>query len=132
MSHEIEIEFKNMLTKEEFNRLKKGLALKETDFVTQHNDYFDTTEASLKERQSALRIREKAGRFVLTLKQPHDTGLLETHQPLSIDQVNAFFSTNTLPVGDVVAQLLKMSIPVNSLIHLGRLTTSRAEWQQSG
>jgi uncharacterized protein YjbK len=131
MSQEIEIEFKNMLTTDEFFLLKKRLDLKETDFVTQHNDYFDTSQFLLKEKRCALRIREREGQFVFTLKQPHDKGLLETHQPLSADQVQHFFSSKTLPDGEVVTALEQLSIPLNSLVHLGRLTTDRAEMKQS-
>lgn len=127
MSQEIEIEFKNMLTKEEFLFLKKKLNLTAHDFVTQHNDYFDTDHFTLKDQRSALRIREKAGHFVFTLKQPHKIGLLETHQPLSYEQVQTFFLSKTLPDGEVVSKLRALSIPLSSLRHLGRLTTERAE-----
>jgi uncharacterized protein YjbK len=131
MSQEIEIEFKNMLTEEEFTLLKQRLDLKETDFTIQHNDYFDTSQFLLKEKRCALRIRERDGRFVFTLKQPLEKGLLETHQPLSVDQVQHFFSSKILPDGEVVTALEQLSIPLSSLVHLGRLTTDRAEIKQS-
>lgn len=44
------------------------------------NHYFETPNFSLKEAGSALRIRHKGETYTLTLKQPAEVGLLETHQ----------------------------------------------------
>ncbi|WP_368895813.1 CYTH domain-containing protein, partial [Priestia megaterium] len=42
MKQEIEIEFKNIVTKEEFDRLRSHFQLTEDQFVSQENHYFDT------------------------------------------------------------------------------------------
>ncbi|WEG11910.1 CYTH domain-containing protein [Pullulanibacillus sp. KACC 23026] len=128
MSQEIEIEFKNMLTKHEFDHLVQVFQLNEQDFLTQHNDYFDTSSFELKSKGAALRIREKENRFVLTLKEPHTVGKLETHQFLSKKDVQQFFQSRELDPGDVQQRLERLSIKPENLQHLGRLTTHRAEF----
>jgi uncharacterized protein YjbK len=40
----------------------------------------------LKENKSALRIRKKGGEYVITLKEPHPEGLLETQKIISRKQ----------------------------------------------
>ncbi|MCY7706811.1 CYTH domain-containing protein, partial [Bacillus safensis] len=37
----------------------------------------------IKSQLAALRMREKNGQWVLTLKEPHEIGLLETHQTIA-------------------------------------------------
>lgn len=130
MSQEIEIEFKNLLTKKEFLQLKKDLQLVDAAFITQHNDYFDTLDFSLKKQKAGLRIREKQGRFVLTLKEPHEVGRLETHQTLSEEEVQAFMNDRVLKDGDVQSRLVHFDVNPEDLCHLGRLTTNRAELEK--
>lgn len=50
------------------------------------NHYFETPDFSLKEAGSALRIRHKGETYTLTLKQPAEIGLLETHQVVTEDE----------------------------------------------
>lgn len=59
MVQELEIEFKNLLTKEEFHRLADFFQLTEKDFAEQENYYFDTKYFALKKHGAALRIRKK-------------------------------------------------------------------------
>lgn len=125
MSQEIEIEFKNMLTKEEFHRLCESFAI--TTFIEQVNHYFETSSFSLKEKSSALRIREKNGAYTITLKQPAVTGLLETHQTVTKQEAEWMMETGTMIPGAVYDQLLLLDIPVEQLQYYGSLTTQRAE-----
>ncbi|MBC3697800.1 CYTH domain-containing protein, partial [Bacillus pumilus] len=83
MAQEIEIELKQLLMKEEFEQLKQHFQLKDSDFHTQTNYYFDTPQFDIKSQFAALRMREKNGQWVLTLKEPHEIGLLETHQTIA-------------------------------------------------
>ncbi|MCD8511633.1 MAG: CYTH domain-containing protein, partial [Bacillus sp. (in: Bacteria)] len=85
MSQELEIEFKNMLTKEEFIRLM-NIYEPYGNKAVQTNYYFDTNEMQLKRNKCALRIRRKGSHFVLTLKEPHPEGHLETHQNIRQSQ----------------------------------------------
>ena len=74
MTKELEIEFKNMLTKEEYMRLLKDFSAFHNWPKTQHNHYFDTPDFQLKHKLGALRIRNKQGRFECTLKIPAPVG----------------------------------------------------------
>lgn len=125
MTQEIEIEFKNMLTKEEFHRLCESFAV--TTFIKQVNHYFETPSFSLKKKGSALRIREKNGTYTVTLKQPAETGLLETHQSVTKQEADWMMETGTIIPGAVYDQLLSLHVPVGQLHYYGSLTTQRAE-----
>jgi uncharacterized protein YjbK len=127
MSQEIEIEFKNILTRAEFEQLSRYFGVRKDDFTLQHNHYFDTPTFMLKSQGCALRIREKNGRQTLTLKQPHTEGLLETHQSLTKKEAEAAKSGNRLPDGEVIRVLQTMGVSVFSLTYLGTLSTERAE-----
>lgn len=128
MSQEIEIEFKNLLLEEEFQKLCHYFQIEEKDFFAQTNHYFDTPDFILKNLGSALRIREKNGQCELTLKEPHDVGLLETNQPLTKDEADLLF-TGTFPDGQVKDVLLAKHFPIDKLQCFGTLTTKRAEKQ---
>ncbi|WP_226658545.1 CYTH domain-containing protein [Guptibacillus hwajinpoensis] len=125
MAQELEIEFKNMLTKEEYSSLLTTYQL-ENDIKTQTNDYFDTADFLIREKGAALRVRNKKDSLVLTLKQPAEEGLLETHQSISFETFQAIKKNGALPEGEVGSQLLELGIQ-DKLLHLGRLTTHRAE-----
>lgn len=127
MSQNIEIEFKNMLTQEEFQLLTIHFKIEPKQFKKQINHYFDTNSFTLKEKGSALRIREKESWFEMTLKQPAQQGLLETNQKLTPSQAEEALSTGKLPDGvvkDTVSELIK---DTESLLYFGSLTTVRAE-----
>ncbi|RBW69947.1 CYTH domain-containing protein [Bacillus taeanensis] len=126
MSQEVEIEFKNLLTKTEFNTLKKAFSLTNQSFFSQINYYFDTKSFSLAGQKSALRVRKKNNNYELTLKQPHPDGLLETNQQISKEQFQTL-KDGVFPDGEVKSILLLLNISPNTLIFLGDLTTNRAE-----
>ena len=128
MSQNIEIEFKNMLTKEEFNQLKSHFQVKSSDFIKQENHYFDTLNFALKEKGCALRIREKKGRFEMTLKQPHPEGLLETNQILSDEQANVLLNGGQIMDGIVKAQITTLNVNTDDIQYFGSLITDRVEF----
>lgn len=127
MSQHIEIEFKNLLTREEFFRLSTYFTFEPEDFRTQVNHYFDTPNFSLKSHGCALRVREKAGTFELTLKQPANTGLLETNQTISQEQFQAVMQTGTIPSGIVYSALASLIQGSGEITYFGTLSTERAE-----
>ncbi|MCD7034986.1 CYTH domain-containing protein [Metabacillus sp. GX 13764] len=127
MGQQIEIEFKNMLEREEFDLLAREFQLKEEDFHEQRNDYFDTPDFSIKEKKAALRIRKKGEAFILTLKEPAETGLLETEQLLDEKTAQAMKEDGVLPEGEVKQQLETLSVPPARLQYFGTLSTWRAE-----
>ncbi|WP_214797858.1 MULTISPECIES: CYTH domain-containing protein [unclassified Exiguobacterium] len=127
MTQEVEIEFKSMLTKKEYETLLQTYKL-ENQVRWQANDYFDTPSFQLKEKGAALRIREKKQGQVLTLKQPNDVGLLETHATITEAEAEDLFKYGIIH-DDQMKQALapfQLSAPLE---HLGRLETHRAEHQ---
>ncbi|MBY6050705.1 CYTH domain-containing protein [Cytobacillus firmus] len=123
----IEIEFKNMITTDEFTALMNFLNLRSEDFLEQENHYFDTPDFLLKEKGSALRIRQKYGSFELTLKQPHPEGLLETNEDLSESEAAEMIQTGKIPREQIKKSLEELGIKTDNLRYFGTLTTKRAE-----
>lgn len=123
MNQEIEIEFKCLLSKEQFDQLIKSFH--PGPFTTQHNHYFDTPDFLLKKAGAALRIREKNGQAEMTLKEPAKVGLLESTVVLSKEDVTASLS-GTIPYNDVMAAARKRA-GANAFVHFGTLSTKRAE-----
>ncbi|OLN23843.1 hypothetical protein BTO30_02570 [Domibacillus antri] len=128
MKQEIEIEFKCLLTKTQFEQLVK--AFKPGPFITQHNHYFDTDHFSLKEAGAALRIREKNGHFEMTLKEPAETGLLESTVSLSAEDAASALSGH-IPENEVAAAARSLA-GTDSFVHFGTLSTARAEMAYEG
>ncbi|WP_214739824.1 MULTISPECIES: CYTH domain-containing protein [unclassified Exiguobacterium] len=127
MTQEVEIEFKSMLTKEEYETLLQAYQLKD-QVRWQANDYFDTPSFQLKENGAALRIREKKQGQVLTLKQPNEVGLLETHAMITEEEAEDLFKYGI--IHDVQMKQALAPFQLNApLEHLGRLETNRAELQ---
>ncbi len=125
---EIEIEFKNLLTKEEYEQLLTAFQLKREGAKKQVNYYFETDNFHLKERGSALRIREKNNKYVVTLKQPHEDGLLETHAEISMEECKeALKSANWKIPNTIAIQLQGLNVPIEQLRFRGALTTYRLE-----
>ncbi|NEU29650.1 CYTH domain-containing protein [bacterium LRH843] len=124
---EVEFEEKSMLSEQSYLNLLNGFKTNESDAVIQHNDYFETLSFDLKHSRSALRIRTIGQAYTLTLKQPHDKGILETHQAITEKEWSHATKANIIPFGDVYRQLQSLCIPIDKLIYLGRLTTKRIE-----
>ncbi|EDO1158330.1 CYTH domain-containing protein [Listeria innocua] len=127
MVKELEIEFRNLLTKEDYDRLIEDFRIKEDDFFEQTNFYLDTADFGLKERNSALRIRKLETQYQLTLKTPEARGLMETTQILAADQATAITDGANIPVGPVRDTLKEIGINHEDLQVFGSLKTIRAE-----
>lgn len=131
MSQNLEIEFKNMLSEEEYRKLLQLFNIKEEDIFTQENHYFDTSDFLLKQKGAALRIREKNGSWEMTLKQPFQEGLLETNQPLTYQEAALAINENIIPEGEIQKQIKKMDIPFSNIVYFGSLVTKRAEVKET-
>jgi uncharacterized protein YjbK len=125
MKQEIEIEFKNLLTKEEYDQLIAYFQLKETESILQTNYYFETDSFHLKELGSALRIREKNNQIIFTLKTPADIGLLETSEVISKEMFQSCINGKVQIPKNIELQLTKMHIPIKDLKFVGQLQTYR-------
>ncbi len=127
MRQEMEIEFKNLLSAEEYDRLLDSYA-DGSDIVWQANDYFDTPSFEIRAKGAALRVREKKDGLVLTLKEPSGDGLLETHVTLSSSEAEDLFKYGLIHSVAMNAQLKRFGL-TEPLEHLGRLETERFEKQ---
>jgi uncharacterized protein YjbK len=128
MTETIEIEFKNILTKNEYELLLNLFNVEEKQIISQKNHYFDTPDFALKELGTALRIREKNGNYEMTIKQPAAVGLLETTQTLTENEFELAIQHGTFPKGIIHESLKKIDISFNKIEYFGSLLTNRAEF----
>lgn len=128
MSENLEIEFKTLLSIEEFSHTVDYFQLKEEQFFTQSNYYFDSADFQLKEKHIGLRVRILSNNAEITLKIPEKVGLLEINDALSIEEARQIVESTTLPgSGNVYNKLTILGIDKNDLRLIGNLTTKRAE-----
>lgn len=129
MSKELEIEFKNMLTKEEYQQLVKKYFPDSSPF-SQTNCYFDTPNSLLKEKHMGLRLRKRDGKNECTLKVPTNNqhAYQEITDKLSDEKINQLIAEQTIyQDGEVAKYLLAHDFPINDLQMIGSLTTHRLE-----
>ncbi|MFZ3577922.1 CYTH domain-containing protein [Virgibacillus sp. DJP39] len=131
MTQEIEIEYKNLLTAAEFSKLLHYFPFPQTG-TWQTNYYFETANYQLKVKGAALRIREKSGSYVLTLKEPHPEGLLETHDTMTKDEAARWINGERFEKEQVCRQLNLLGIPKEDLVYYGSLKTERYETNYQG
>lgn len=123
MTHH-EIEYKTLLSQEEFQKIEKQLLHVEP--VSQTNYYFDTEDFALKGHKMSLRIRTYSDRAELTLKIPQDIGNLEYNQALSLGTAASTIDSLQFPDGEIKS-IISQHIPIENLNLLGHLTTVRRE-----
>lgn len=131
MAQEIEIEFKNLLSKSEFEVLLQSLPFPEKG-KTQINYYFETEDFQLRKNHAALRIREKEGKYRLTLKEPHPNGLLETHDELTKEEALEWLQNKPIAKPETLKQLENLGIQIDAIKYFGSLATIRREYEQEG
>lgn len=127
MTQNIEIEFKNMLTKIEYERFLKDFKIDKNQIFSQENHYFDTPDFALKSKGSALRIRNKGGNYEMTLKQPASVGLLETNQIIGEEEATMAIHDGKLPNGIIQLLIEDYQISFPTIEYFGSLTTERVE-----
>jgi len=128
LTQNIEIEFKNMLTKNEYDNLLEFFKIDKHQIFTQVNHYFDTPDFDLKNKESALRIRKKDGHYEMTLKQPATVGLLETNQLISENEAQMAINFGKLPQGIIQSVIEEFKIVYSTIEYFGSLTTERVEF----
>ncbi|MEL4024177.1 CYTH domain-containing protein [Lysinibacillus endophyticus] len=133
MSQELEIEFKNTLTKEQYENLLISFQIPNEKIIRQTNHYFDTPNFSLKELSSGLRIRETSNKIVCTLKEKKSTNIhLETTDELTREQADLMLAGEAFLAPRVKEKLLELNIPIDKLRVFGTLTTDRVEIPYKG
>ncbi|MFS0874363.1 CYTH domain-containing protein [Solibacillus isronensis] len=133
MTQQIEIEFKNMLTKSQYEQLLETFSIKSEQIIRQVNHYFDTKEKHLKQIHSALRIRVVEDSIEFTLKEKASKHQhLETTDYLTREEANRMLAGEGLPAYSVNERLTLFNIPVGELHCYGTLTTDRVEIPYKG
>lgn len=127
MQH-IEIEFKNLLTKEEYERLLHYFKVEPTQIIPQANHYFETPDGHLKRAMSGLRIRQIGDYYECTLKEKSSQhGHLETNVEITKEQANAVLATGYFPFEEITTRLQAIGVPLDALHLFGSLQTNRVE-----
>ena len=127
MYSNIEIEAKVLLSKSDYEKVYKSLNMDYANSYTQVNYYIESKDHVLKANDIVLRIREKKGEYILTLKTPLSEGLLEKNQNLRAKDALEMISLNKFPEGEIKSFLEVLDIDTDKLIVLARLTTLRTE-----
>ncbi len=123
----MEFEAKNMLTEQEYNRVLNYFIQDQAQVQTQINYYFETDDLALRHHGSALRIREKNGQYVITLKQPQADGLLETHVKISAEIKDQWIYEQPTRINQLEVILNQLGIDYQTLKYRGKLKTERIE-----
>ena len=126
MNH-LEIEFKTLLTKDEYNRL--AVLFSHVTPVTQTNYYIDTKEGDMKRKKLSLRIRTLPSHGELTLKIPQEVGNMEYNVTMDCAEAKALTKSLTFPDCQIRSILLEKGVVLEDLTILGHLTTTRREYQ---
>lgn len=126
MPKELEVEFKNLLSKSEFDLLFPFFNISNDDFFIQENIYFDTPYLTLKSYHSAFRVRVKDKTYQLTIKEPHQKGLMETNQFITHQEYKQLINNYQVPDGEVKSHLIKL-LPTLDLVEIAHITTKRAQ-----
>ncbi|OJF96484.1 CYTH domain-containing protein [Alkalibacterium sp. 20] len=129
MKQEVEIEYKNLLTEEEYMKIKQIYFKDEAIPVTQENYYFDSEDHVLKRNQCALRIRTKENHAEMTLKTPFEGHHTETTIDLDPESAKKMIITGSfiLP-GDIISVLKDQNISIDPNVFIvADLKTERLE-----
>lgn len=127
MATNIEIEAKVLIKDKEYNNVLSYFKTKVIKEYDQINYYIDTDDLSLKKIGIGLRIREKDGSYVMTLKAPMAEGLLEKDESLSKDQFNAFIKSNKFPELNIEDFIRMLGVNPSTLKVKTELKTHRVE-----
>lgn len=121
----LEIEYKTLLTKDEYNRLE--MQMQSVKPVTQTNYYIDSPDFIMKANRISLRIRTLPNRAELTLKIPREVGNDEYNFPLELEEARSLTKDFHLPDGLIKDLIKQRQIPLEELSVIGHLTTIRRE-----
>jgi len=121
MQKQLEIEFKSLLTKDEYDRLIEKFS--GNRISTQTNHYFDTPRFSLKASEVALRVRERDN-FEITLKRKKRYAMVEHNILISSDEFYRFKEDGTIPSDEIKNEIYDI-IGQQKLVNFLSLTTHR-------
>ena len=120
MQRSTEVEFKSLLTKEEYERLMNTFQGNRTDLQTNH--YFDTPRFSLKALDASLRVRER-DTYELTLKKKKGYVIQEFNLPIDKETFEEIKKTGIVPDSELKQELIQIigEQKVNNFLSLSTL-----------
>lgn len=128
MTQQLEIEFKNLLTKQQYEHLLQEFGIQENAIHRQTNHYIDTPSQAIKKRQSGLRIRQIDNYYECTLKEKSaEHTHIETTDVLTAEQAQQMLEGQGFYAQEVAKKLALYHIPLDKLAVFGSLTTDRVE-----
>lgn len=128
MAQQFEIEFKNFLTKQQYELLLQKFQVPREAIHRQTNHYFDTSDNLLRDLKSGLRIRQIDSYFECTLKEKSaEHTHLETTDEITAEQAEAMLQGKGFFATEVAKRLALHNVPVDTLAVFGSLTTDRVE-----
>ncbi|PGK51307.1 hypothetical protein CN918_26310 [Priestia megaterium] len=141
ISKETEIEYKSLLSKKKYKKLKKHFAKGALGAKTykQTNYFFDTEDFKLKDAKITLRIRKKEGGWELTLKVPQEkianqlyNKKEEYNVEISPEEAKKILKSRELQMAsNPVFNVLKgtVNLEPSTIFHLlGKLKTKRTDY----
>lgn len=123
---EIEIEFKNLLTKEEYEKLLNHFIPKQDEQITNKNFYYDDANESFKKVNSALRIRYTNKKTEMTLKIKGTTQNIEINVPLDENFPKEPTVLPTLP-NEIMTELEILNLKIKTPMLIQKIETLRYE-----
>ena len=124
---ETEIEFKNLITSDQFKQIRDSFFIDITPFY-QTNFYIDTEDLQIRKNILMLRIRELEDRFVLTLKVPNEAHVITEYHQILDESVIEKTNIDESDLGaDIINVLKERNIDTNTLKIQGQLETIRYE-----
>ncbi|MHC3418060.1 CYTH domain-containing protein [Aerococcus urinae] len=129
MHKDIETEYKNILSPEEYQKLLSLFDLHLNEAKHQHNMYFDTESLRLKANHSALRIRLSDTYAHLTYKQSLTSAKsLEVTDKVSRESAQAMMETGQFQPGAHLSDLFhEIGLYASELRPIGQFKTTRLE-----
>lgn len=121
MQKNYEIEFKSLITEEEYERLIEKFKGNKMDLQTNH--YFDTSRFSLKALDCSFRVRERDN-FEITLKRKKGYAIQETNLEITKELFEDLKETGYVDNDDLQSELLSL-IGTQKLINFMSLSTLR-------
>lgn len=115
------VEFKSLLTQEEYERLTQRFEGSQTDIQTNH--YFDTPRFSLKALDTSLRVKERDS-FELLMKRKKGYTINEYSLMITKDQLEEIRNTGVVEFPEFQAELLSL-IGDQKLVNFLSLSTHR-------
>ncbi|MFJ7664482.1 CYTH domain-containing protein [Lysinibacillus sp. NPDC097162] len=128
MAQQLEIEFKNVLTKQQYEQLLEDFQIKKNAIHRQTNHYFDTPSNAIRKLQSGLRIRIIDNYYECTLKEKSSKHVhVETTDELTAAHAEKMLAGQGFYAPEVAKRLAIYNIPLEQLAVFGSLTTDRVE-----